>query len=144
MALNKWTNLHPLTLSLLSGLLLTSAWPNTALTIGLLFAWVPLLLLAHQKDTSFPLLRYIALSLFIWNTGTTWWLWNSTGFGAIAAILINTTLMCIPWWGFIKMRRHFSESVSLFSLVVFWLSFEYIHLNWSISWSRHVVSPFKI
>lgn len=134
MALNKWTNLHPLTLSLLSGLLLTSAWPNTALTIGLLFAWVPLLLLAHQKDTSFPLLRYIALSLFIWNTGTTWWLWNSTGFGAIAAILINTTLMCIPWWGFIKMRRHFSESVSLFSLVVFWLSFEYIHLNWSISW----------
>ncbi|WP_439505496.1 apolipoprotein N-acyltransferase [Sediminibacterium sp.] len=134
MALNKWTYLHPLTLSLLTGLLLTSAWPNTALTIGLIFAWVPLLLLAHQKDTSFPLLRYVALSLLIWNTGTTWWLWNSTGFGAIAAIVINTTLMCIPWWGFIKIRRYFSESISLFSLVVFWLTFEYVHLNWSISW----------
>lgn len=134
MAQNKWTNLHPLTLSLLSGLLLTSAWPNTALTIGLLFAWVPLLLLAHQKSTSFPLLRYVAISLFIWNTGTTWWLWNSTGFGAIAAIIINTTLMCIPWWGFIKIRTYFSESISLVALVVFWLSFEYVHLNWSISW----------
>jgi len=134
MALTKWTYLHPLTLSLLSGLLLTSAWPNTALTIGLFFAWVPLLLLAHQKGKSFPLLRYVGLSLLIWNTGTTWWLWNSTGFGAIAAIVINTTLMCIPWWGFNKIRKHFSESISLFSLVVFWLTFEYVHLNWSISW----------
>ncbi|MBT9483020.1 apolipoprotein N-acyltransferase [Sediminibacterium sp.] len=134
MALNKWTYLHPLTLSLLSGLLLTSAWPNTALTIGLLFAWVPLLLLAHQKAGSFPLLRYVALSLLIWNIGTTWWLWNSTGFGAVAAIVINTTLMCIPWWGFMKMRKYFSESLSLFALVVFWLTFEYVHLNWSISW----------
>lgn len=134
MALNKWTYLHPLTLSLLSGLLLTSAWPNTALTIGLLFAWVPLLLLAHQKGKSFPLLRYVALSLLIWNTGTTWWLWNSTGFGAVAAIIINTTLMCIPWWGFIKMRQHFSESLSQWALVVFWLTFEWVHLNWSISW----------
>lgn len=134
MALNKWNNLHPLTLSLLSGLLLTSAWPNTALTIGLLFAWVPLLLMAHQKGPTFPLLRYVGLSLFIWNTGTTWWLWNSTGFGAVAAIVINTTLMCIPWWGFMKMRKYFSESLSLFALVVFWLTFEYVHLNWSISW----------
>lgn len=134
MALNKWTSLYPLTLSLLAGLLLTSAWPNNALTIGLLFAWVPLLLLAHQKNKAFPLLRYVALSLLIWNTGTTWWLWNSTGFGAVAAIVINTTLMCIPWWGFNKIRPYFSESISLFALVVFWLAFEYIHLNWSISW----------
>lgn len=134
MTINKWDHLQPLTLSIITGLCLTIAWPSTALTIGLLVAWVPLLLLAHNKGKSFPLLRYIALSLLIWNTGTTWWLWNSTGFGAIAAIVINTTLMCIPWWGFVKMRNYFSEWVSQLALVIFWLTFEYIHLNWSISW----------
>lgn len=134
MALNKWNHLHPLSLSILAGLLFIIGWPDAPFTVALFFAWVPLLLLAHNNQNQFPLLRYVALTLLIWNTGTTWWLWNSTGFGAIAAVIINTVLMCIPWWGFIQLRKYFAEWISHLALVAFWLCFEYVHLNWSISW----------
>jgi apolipoprotein N-acyltransferase len=134
MALNKWNHLHPLSLSILAGLLFIIGWPDAPFTIALFFAWVPLLLLAHKKGNQFPMLRYVAITLLIWNTGTTWWLWNSTGFGAVAAVIINTVLMCIPWWGFLQLRKQFAEWISHLALVVFWLSFEYVHLNWSISW----------
>lgn len=120
--------------SVLSGLLLFLGWPNEPLTIGLFVAWVPLLWLDHHKGEGFPLLRYVALALFLWNVGTTWWLWNSTGFGAIAAIIINTLLMCVPWWGYLKIKPYFPLWLSHLSLVGFWMCFEWVHLNWSVSW----------
>ena len=121
-------------LSILSGLMLTLGWPEWSYTIALLFAWVPLLWVMDQHPPIFKLLRYPAISLLIWNTGTTWWLWNSTGFGAVAAIMINTCLMCLPWWGYITLRKKMNPSQALLGLVAFWLCFEWVHLNWSISW----------
>lgn len=121
-------------LSILSGLMLILGWPEWSFTIALLFAWVPLLWVLDQHTPAFKLLKYPALTLLVWNTGTTWWLWNSTGFGAIAAIIINTSLMCLPWWGYITLRKKMNQSQALLGLVAFWLCFEWVHLNWSISW----------
>lgn len=121
-------------LSVLSGLMLTLGWPDWSFTIALLFAWVPLLWVMEQHPPAFKLMRYPAIALLVWNIGTTWWLWNSTGFGAVAAIIINTCLMCLPWWGYISLRKKLNPSQALLGLVAFWLCFEWIHLNWSISW----------
>jgi len=121
-------------LSVLSGLMLTLGWPDWSDTIALLFAWVPLLWVMDQHAPTFKTLRFPAISLLVWNTGTTWWLWNSTGFGAVAAIIINTCLMCLPWWGYISLRKKLNPSQALLGLVAFWLCFEWVHLNWSISW----------
>ena len=121
-------------LSVLSGLMLTLGWPDWSYTIALLFAWVPLLWVMDQHAPTFKTLRFPAISLLVWNTGTTWWLWNSTGFGAVAAIIINTCLMCLPWWGYISLRKKMNPSQALLGLVAFWLCFEWVHLNWSISW----------
>ena len=121
-------------LSVLSGLMLTLSWPEWSFTIALLFAWVPLLSVIEQHPPAFKLIRYPAIALLVWNTGTTWWLWNSTGFGAVAAIIINTCLMCLPWWGYISLRKQWGRCPSLMGLVAFWLCFEWVHLNWSISW----------
>lgn len=121
-------------LSLLSGLLLTLGWPDYSFTIALFFAWIPLLWVIEQHPPAFKQLRFVAITLLVWNTGTTWWLWNSTGFGAVAAIVINTCLMCLPWWGYISIRKRMNQWSALCGLVAFWLCFEWVHLNWSISW----------
>jgi apolipoprotein N-acyltransferase len=77
---------------------------------------------------------YALLAMFIWNAGTTWWIWNSTAAGAIGAIIANSFLMAIPLWGFYTLQSKLGARIGLLSFVVFWLTFEYIHLNWQLSW----------
>ncbi len=72
--------------------------------------------------------------MLIWNAGTTWWIWNSTAPGAIGAIIANSFLMSIPLWGFHIFKSKYGNKIGYVSFVVFWLSFEYIHLNWQLSW----------
>ncbi len=124
---------QPLFLSLLSALLLVIAWPMSPLTPLIFIAWVPLLLLA-QTENRIRFFLYAILSMFIWNAGTTWWIWNSTAEGAIGAIIANSFLMTIPLWGYHIIKRRFGLRIGLVSFVAFWMSFEYIHLNWQLSW----------
>ena len=72
--------------------------------------------------------------MLLWNAGTTWWIWNSTAAGAIGAIVANSFLMCIPLWASFRFKNRYGFTTGLVSLVAFWLSFEYIHLNWQLSW----------
>jgi apolipoprotein N-acyltransferase len=72
--------------------------------------------------------------MFTWNVGTTWWIWNSTPPGAIGAIVANSFLMGIPLWGFHIFKTRYGNKAGYLSFIVFWLSFEYVHLNWQLSW----------
>ena len=74
------------------------------------------------------------MAILIWNASTTWWLWNSTDVGSIAAIIANSLLMCLPWWGYHLFKNKYSKTIGYISLLAFWLLFEYIHLNWQLSW----------
>ncbi len=121
-------------LSIFSGLLLFAAWPDSPFTWVIFIAFVPLLIalqLAHQPKQVFG---YSFIAMLIWNASTTWWLWNSTSVGAIAAIIANSLLMCLPWWGYAICKKKYNIRVSLIFLIIFWLGFEYIHLNWELSW----------
>jgi apolipoprotein N-acyltransferase len=126
--------IQPVYLSIVSGLLLYASWPVSPLTFLIFFAFVPLLVIAAQvkKMSHFFWLTYLAL--LIWNIGTTWWICNSTVPGGIAAIVLNPLLMSIPWIGFYNVKRRMGDRIGYISLVVFWLTFEYIHLNWELSW----------
>lgn len=43
--------------------------------------------------------------------------------------------MCIPWMGFRYMNKRFGALIGYSSFVIFWLAFEYIHLqDWGLSW----------
>jgi len=77
---------------------------------------------------------YCLIAMLIWNAATTWWIWNSTDVGSIGAILANSLLMTLPWWGYRVIKRNFSNALALASLIIFWMCFEYIHLNWQLSW----------
>ena len=73
--------------------------------------------------------------MLIWNAATTWWVWNASEPGAVGAILANSLLMCLPWLGFHFVKKSMGETIGYLSLVVFWLSFEYLHLqDWGLSW----------
>lgn len=128
-------NYRPLLLSVATGVLAWLAWPDSSFTFFIFFAWVPLLFLAAETRSTkkFFLLSYI--SLLIWNIGTTWWIWNATAPGAIAAWLANSFLMSIPWVGYHRLLPKKSSWFSGVSLIAFWLCFEYIHLqDWGLSW----------
>ncbi len=128
-------NLHPLLLSFLTGLLLFAAWPTSPFTSLIFFAFVPLLWLERQGIRRKKFFGWVYLSMLVWNVSTTWWVWNATAPGAVGAFLANSLLMCLPWLGFHYIKKRIGETIGYLSLVVLWMSFEYIHLqDWGLSW----------
>ena len=132
---------HLLLLSILSGLLMSAAWPMRGFA-GLLFVgFVPLLIVEdtiyhHPKRfIKFSLLFYSYPAFLIWNALTTWWIYNSTGAGAIIAIAVNAMFMTIVFQLFHFTRRKLQNNLSAFAALVFyWMAFEYLHLNWDLNW----------
>jgi apolipoprotein N-acyltransferase len=122
-------------LAALSGILLSAAWPVSPLTALIFIAWTPLLWLEYQGISRRKFFGWTYLTMLIWNTAATWWIWNASAPGAIGAILANSLLMCLPWLGFHFVKSRAGERTGYLSLIAFWLSFEYLHLHdWGLSW----------
>jgi apolipoprotein N-acyltransferase len=135
-----------LLLSVLSGVLLGVAWLFGPLSFTLLFAFVPLLRVESyisSKGLTKPgraFWRYAYITLFVWNLCTTWWTANTTAAGVataaggIFAIFANSLLQSIPLALFGFTKRSTTEVIGYLSLPIYWITFEYIHLNWDLSW----------
>ena len=126
-------------LSVLSGVLLSLAWlgfPGWTL----FFAFIPLLYLDHffveQKENyrGVSLWGHAFLAFLIWNVLTTFWVANATLAGALMAFIINSFLMSGVWWLAHTARRNFKTNLGYFALIVFWISFEYMHYHWDFEW----------
>ncbi len=126
--------LLPAALSLLSGILLYAAWPVSSLTFLLFIALVPLLQVADNTDRKLSFFFYSYITMFTWNILTTWWIWNASDVGAAGAIILNSLIMTLPWWGYHVFKNKYGKRTGFLSLIVFWMMFEYIHLNWQLSW----------
>lgn len=132
---------HLILLSLLSGLILTFAWPARGFP-GLLFVgFIPLLIIEHRIFTNpgkfrrFSAMVYSYPAFLIWNGLTTWWIYNSTGIGAILAIVLNSLFMSIIFNLFHFTRKKLGNDLAAYiSLVLYWIAFEYLHLNWDLNW----------
>lgn len=128
------------TYALLSGFLLIIAWPPHCLGPLSFLAFIPLLLLfdaiqldnKKSKGLRFFIHSYVAL--LIWNVGSTWWVYNSTAAGGIFAMTVNALLMCVPLLFSYLIRKKSTEFLGLLSIVVFYILFEYWHLNWELAW----------
>ena len=131
------SRLYPLFLSVSSALLLGAGWPILPFPFLLFLGFIPLLYLEEEyahKDKWGGLFGYAYLSFLIWNLLTTWWVINSTVSGAIMAFLANSFLMCIPFLMFSYTKRITNEWVGYVSLPAYWIAFEYLHMNWDLSW----------
>ncbi len=130
-----------LLLSVFSGILLSFAWTEWHLGIVLLFAFVPLLFVEdylyenREKYRSIQSFFYSYITFFVWNLISTWWIYYATLFGVIMAVIFNALFMSIVFWVFHSIRRKLGNQIGYFSLIVFWISFELIHLNWDLTWT---------
>lgn len=118
---------------------MTLAFPFTgSLTFLLFVAWIPLLLVEDSIETN----RYRAgkvlihsyLAFLIYNIGTTWWIWFADPTGAIMAFLFNSTLMAIAFQCFHFCKRYIGRKEGYLGFIFIWLSFEYLHHIWELSW----------
>ena len=129
-----------LLLSVASGILLSLPWISPPFFWILFFALVPLLMveeqLASQKQTqgSIVLFSYALITFLVWNVLSTWWI-AYVSFGGMMLIAgLNAFLMACVWWLVHLVRRRFAIQTGYFSLIVFWLTFEYLHFHWAIQW----------
>ncbi len=129
--------LKPIYLSLISGALLILGWPTLPFAFLLFFAFVPLLFIhqklsnAKRKHLKFWALSY--LTFFIFNAGTTWWVWNASPSGSIIMLFANSLLMSLPFLLFSVLYSK-NKVLGYWPIVVYFLTFEFIHFNWSASW----------
>jgi apolipoprotein N-acyltransferase len=101
-------------------------------------AWTPLFAVALQlKDQRRGALKFFGfnyLAVLLFNIITTWWIWNSTSGGALMAFICNSLLMagalCL---GFLIFRS-LHAFLFLLGICLSWISFEFLHLNWELSW----------
>jgi apolipoprotein N-acyltransferase len=124
----------PIGLSLLCALLLITAWPTSALTFIIFVAWYPALYLFTYVQKAYKFWFYIFIALLLWNIGTTWWIWESTAVGAIAAIFLNSLFMSWVWLFTFFIKRGLGLYTGLVALVICCLGFEWLHLNWELAW----------
>lgn len=131
---------HLLLLSGLSGLLFTVGWPVNGFPAFLFCAFLPLLFIeqyiAENKNdfSKFAVFFYTYPAFFIWNFATTYWIWNSTPAAAFAW-LFNSMFMSIAMHGFHVSRKYiYGPNQGYFLLPFFWITFEFIHLNWKFTW----------
>ncbi len=124
-----------------SALLLWLAWPAAGIAPLLFFALTPLLLLedvvyrqktAKRKSRLFP---YTYLTFFLFNLLTTWWVWYASPFGMFGAVLANALLMSVTFQLFHLTHLRFGNGIGYFSLVIYWMAFEYFHLDWDLTWT---------
>lgn len=123
--------------STLAGLLLWLAWPVGPGAPILFVAWIPLLWIEARLSTRRSGFQYFILvwwACLIWNVATTWWIYYSTAVGSVVAFAANALLMSIPWMLFRYTKRLAGAPLGYLSWVLYWCTFEYIHLNWEISW----------
>jgi len=139
MAMNKWY--IKLALSVLSGLLLAFAWYPHGLAFLIFFAFVPLfslseILLQEGKRNAFGrgiLLFYPAF--FVFNFITTYWIAYCTKEGAAAAIVANALLQTLVFAAWHACRKQVKNGVlQAVMLISFVVAFEYLHLNWDLTW----------
>lgn len=99
---------------ILSGLLMTVSFPETGgiWPLGFL-AWIPLLAVENytvrEKKSAFLLFLSAYLTFFIYNVGTTWWVYNASSGGAMMAFFANSLLMALTFILFHLLKRKLGE-----------------------------------
>mgnify|MGYP002863103046 CR=1 FL=1 len=126
--------MNRLLLALLSGLFMAFSWPSIGIFPLIFIAFVPLLILEKESKNAKQVFIYSFLSFFVFNIITTYWVYHATFFGAIIAFIINAVLMSIVFLLFHKIKLLTSNRIGYFSFIVLWISMEYLHLNWDLSW----------
>jgi apolipoprotein N-acyltransferase len=127
--------------ALASAALLSLSWPPLPFAFLLFLAWVPFLQAIDSILATREGLRvYRATWLFafitflVWNGLSTWWVAKATVGGGVFAVVVNSFLMTLPILVYVAARRYLGNMASYMTLVSAWLTFEYLHMRWELTW----------
>ena len=127
-------------LSAISGILLSFPWIFPELSWVLLFAFVPLLLadrlqLQQKKseNLSSPFL-FGFVAFLIWNIFSTWWISYVSLPGMLFITSLNSLFMSTVWWIRNAVQQKFGAASGYFSLIVFWIAFEFLNHHGLLPW----------
>lgn len=116
---------------------MAAAWPARGFTPLIFVAWVPLFFIQQYlgNENKKGMFWYSWLAFFIWNVLTTFWIWNATQAGSIAAFALNSLFMAIVFQAFhLSKKWFFNNKRGWWILIFYWISFEAFHMNWDLSW----------
>ena len=123
-------------MAILTGGLLTAAWPTWGVTPVIFIALVPLLLTEGRvaQGEHGKVFWLSLLAFFTWNTATTWWVWNATP-AAILAWILNALFMATVFWLFhLTKKKVCNNPWGNFILIPYWMAFELLTYHWAIKW----------
>jgi apolipoprotein N-acyltransferase len=137
-------------LALLSAFLLWLGWPPIPYSSLLLFiGFLPLLIALENiirsetiKKKGKKVFLTSGLMAVFWNTASIYWVYNSISavmppFAAIMISLIpfclGAALMALAFSLYYQLRRKTSLLLSLFGLMGFWISYEFLHASWDLA-----------
>ena len=130
-----------LLLSILSGILFSASWPSRGIPMLIFIAFIPLFIIeSHIQENRdryhrYSVLLYAWLTFAIFNALTTWWIVFASFPGVLMAVFLNSFFMAIPFFLMHLARKVLPGNQGVVSLLIFWLSFEFLHLDWDLSWS---------
>ena len=127
-----------LILSILSGLMLAASWPGRGVAPLIFLAFIPLLYITNavinKKFAPLKAFPYVYVAFVIWNLLTTYWIVYASAEGAVMAVFVNSWFMSLVWMLFVRTKKVFGNFRGYVALILFWLAFEYLHLDWDLSW----------
>ena len=125
---------------LLTVVLFYISWPPQSMS-GLIFtAFLPVLyLIFNYKSEEFKysnvyLFSLLFITFFSINFSLTSWLIYAHWFGGIFASIFNAALMSFVVFIIYKIRCNLGDKQAYFAFPILWLAFEYLHLNWDMTW----------
>lgn len=132
---------HKLLLCVLSGILLSFGWYEWGTGLSLFIAFIPLLFVEEfisleqnpDKKRSSAFL-YGSLTFLVWNAIDTWWIKNASFAGMLAAFVLTTFLMAVPFWLYSVTKRTWGRKIGYISLIIYWLAMEFSYMHGEISW----------
>lgn len=126
--------------SAVSGLTLAFSWPEIGGAVIFSFIgffpllWVEEYISTRKGTSSLQVFFNAYVALFVFNLITTYWIYHASLWGACMAVICNTLFMAIVFTLFHITKTKVGRKEGYIAFVVYWVAFEYLHINWELSW----------
>lgn len=128
-------------LAILTGMLLSLAWPARGFPFLAFIAFVPLLWIEHEISNNkyyfnrLSFFGYSYIAMLIWNAVGCWWILYASWFGATAVIILNSLVMAMVLHVFHITKKILPKKTQGYvAFIILWLTFEYLHQDWELAW----------
>ena len=125
---------------LLTVLLFYISWGPNSVPGFIFLGFTPVLYLifnfksSHRKFSNLYLYTLLFITFLLLNFSLTSWVIYAHVFGGLFASIFNALLMAIVCFLVYKIKCKLGDKHALMAFPILWIAFEYLHLNWDMTW----------